>query len=100
MTYVILFEDAPDADPDIRRTHMARHLEFLERNADRIAAAGPLADPQGAGRDGLWIVTGTMEEAERLVREDPFWPTGLRKSYAIIEWRQVFAGGKRLIPMP
>lgn len=100
MTYVILFEDAPDADPDIRRTHMARHLEFLERNADRIAAAGPLADPQGPGRDGMWIVTGTMEEAERLVREDPFWPTGLRKSYAIIEWRQVFAGGKRLIPMP
>ena len=98
MTFIILFEDAPDADPDIRKIHMADHLDFLERHADRIEAAGPLADPSGSGRDGLWIVNTTnIEEADRLVHEDPFWPTGLRKSYAIIHWTQVFAAGKRLL---
>ncbi|WP_299691711.1 YciI family protein [uncultured Tateyamaria sp.] len=98
MTFIILFEDATDADPDIRTTHMADHLRFLETHADRIRAAGPLSDPTGGGRDGLWIVTtATANEAEQLVRQDPFWPTGLRKSYAIIPWKQVFADGTRLI---
>ncbi|PJI93067.1 hypothetical protein BC777_1935 [Yoonia maricola] len=98
MTYIVLFEDAPDADPDIRKTHMVQHLDFLEQNADKIAAAGPLSDPAGQGRDGLWIVTsGSVEQVDQLVREDPFWPTGLRKSYVILKWTQVYANGSRLI---
>ncbi|KNG93600.1 YciI family protein [Pseudaestuariivita atlantica] len=98
MHYVVLFTDAPDADPDIRTTHMAAHLDFLERNADRVAAAGPLSDPAQAGRDGLWIVTAdTPDLVTQLIHADPFWPTGLRASYAIIPWRRVFAAGSRLI---
>lgn len=98
MKFIILFEDAPDADPDIRKTHMVKHLEFLERNADKIEAAGPLSDAEGLGRDGLWIVeAGTEDEADQLVHEDPFWPTGLRKSYSIIKWKQVYVDGARLI---
>jgi hypothetical protein len=30
----------------------------------------------------------------RLCERDPFWPTGLRKSVRILEWRQVFADGQ------
>lgn len=98
MKFVILFEDAPNADPGIRKTHMAKHLDFLERNADKVEAAGPLSDTAGQGRDGLWIVeAGSEAEADQLVREDPFWPTGLRKSYSIIEWKKVYADGSRLI---
>lgn len=98
MKFIILFEDAHDADPDIRRIHMARHLDFLEKNANKIEAAGPLNDASGQGRDGLWIVEApAAEDVERLVQEDPFWPTGLRKSYAIIPWTQVYADGSRLI---
>jgi len=98
MKYIILFEDAPDADPDVRKTHMARHLAFLESNADKVEAAGPLSDPTKQGRDGLWIVEADRaEDVERLVQEDPFWPTGLRKSYAIIKWTQVYAAGSRHI---
>ena len=33
---------------------------------------------------------------EALVKEDPFWPTGLRRSVRILGWSQVFADGKRL----
>ena len=98
MKFIILFEDAPDADPDIRKTHMVEHLDFLERNADKIEAAGPLSDAEGQGRDGLWIVeAGAEDEVDQLVREDPFWPTGLRKSYSIIKWKQVYVDGARLI---
>lgn len=98
MKFIIVFEDAPDADPDIRKTHMTKHLDFLERNAEKIEAAGPLTDAEGQGRDGLWIVeAGTEDEVDQLVHEDPFWPTGLRKSYSIIKWRQVYVDGARLI---
>lgn len=98
MKFIILFEDAPDADPNIRKTHMAQHLDFLERNADKIEAAGPLSDNEGQGRDGLWIVEAVSESVlDQLVHKDPFWPTGLRKSYSIIKWKQVYVDGVRLI---
>ena len=98
MKYIILFEDAPDADPNIRKIHMARHLDFLEANSDKIKTAGPLSDLENRGRDGLWIVEAeSSEDVDRLVHEDPFWPTGLRKSYSIIRWKQVYANGGRLI---
>ncbi|WP_171133099.1 MULTISPECIES: YciI family protein [unclassified Ruegeria] len=93
MKYIILFEDNPDSDPNIRKTHMSRHLAFLEQNKGKVEAAGPLADPENKGRDGLWILEADSQaEIEKLVHEDPFWPTGLRQSYAIIPWTQVFAG--------
>lgn len=98
MTFIILFEDAADADPDIRKAHMPAHLAFLEENASKIRAAGPLADADGNGRGGLWIVeAGSSAEVERLVHDDPFWPTGLRKSHTILEWKRVYADGQRLI---
>lgn len=41
-----------------------------------------------------------MEIADRaavgtLVREDPFWPTGLRSSVRVLAWTQVSADGAR-----
>jgi uncharacterized protein len=98
MTFIVLFEDDPGANPDIRTTWMAAHLAFLESNAGTIRAAGPLIDDDGRGAGGLWLLEATDEQAvERLVREDPFWSTGLRKSFRILRWRQVYADGARLI---
>lgn len=98
MKYAVLFTDTRDAAPDIRKKHMRAHLDFLLRNHKVIEAAGPLSDPEGKGHDGLWIVeVETPEAVEVLIREDPFWPTGLRASYAILPWRQVFAAGQQLI---
>ncbi len=98
MKFIILFEDDPKADPDIRKTHMPAHLSFLETQAGHIEAAGPLADQAGAGQGGLWVVDAQSEaDVEQLVREDPFWPTGLRKSFKIFRWTQVFANGVRQI---
>jgi hypothetical protein len=99
MKFIILFTDAPDAGPGLRSFYMAEHLALLEENSDRIEAAGPLTDNSRQGRDALWIVEADSATAvESLILQDPFWPTGLRGAYAILPRRQVFAGGRRLIP--
>lgn len=101
MKFVILFQDNPDADPAIRQTHMEHHLAFLARHADEILAAGPLSDMSGTTAGGLWLVeAASAARVEQLVREDPFWPTGLRQAYSLRSWTQVFAEGRRLIEPP
>jgi len=98
MKYIILFEDNRAADPEIRKNLMSDHLAFLEGHADQIDAAGPLHTPTGEGAGGIWIVESENERAaDRLVKKDPFWPTGLRKSYQILVWTQVYADGRRMI---
>ena len=98
MLYVVLFEDNPELGSEVRRNHMPAHLSFLEKHADRIRAAGPLKSPAGEPAGGLWLVEAESSDAvDALVKADPFWPTGLRKSVRIIEWTQVFADGRRLL---
>ncbi len=98
MLYAVLFEDNPDLGPDVRRQHMPMHLTFLEQNASRIMAAGPLRSLSGEAAGGLWLVNAEGQDAvDALVKEDPFWSTGLRRSVRILAWSQVFADGKRLI---
>jgi hypothetical protein len=97
MLYAVLFTD-DDARADARRRLMAAHLDFLERNSKRIRAAGPLREGDGAPAGGLWLVEAeTPEAVAALYQEDPFWPTGLRKSVRVLQWSQVFADGRRLI---
>jgi uncharacterized protein len=96
--FIVIFEDNPAAGSDVRRKHMAEHLAFLERNATRLKAAGPLRTGDGQDAGGLWLVEAAdAAEVDRLVKQDPFWPTGLRKSLRILVWAQVYADGQRLV---
>ncbi|MEL7258952.1 MAG: YciI family protein [Pseudomonadota bacterium] len=96
MTFIVLFEDA-DGKEHLRQAHMADHLAFLTANADKITAAGPLFTSGGDGRGGMWsVVAEDAADVEALVRADPFYPTGLRKTCTILEWRQVFRDGARV----
>lgn len=98
MKFIVLFEDNPDAAPDIRKTHMEAHLAFLEAQGGAVSTAGPLSTLGGAAAGGLWIVeAGSAEEVEALVHKDPFWPTGLRKSVSILAWKQVLVDGRRQV---
>lgn len=98
MLYAVLFEDNPELGGDVRQQHMPAHLAFLESNAVKINAAGPLLSSTGQVEAGLWLVEANgRDEVDALVKEDPFWPTGLRRSVRILTWRQVFADGQRLI---
>lgn len=98
MLYVVLFEDNASFGTDIRRQHMPAHLSFLEENAARIKTAGPLRAPSGEPAGGLWVVEAESPNVvDALVKNDPFWPTGLRRSVRVLTWTQVFADGRRLI---
>jgi len=98
MMYAVLFEDNLQLGTEVRQKHMPQHLAFLERNAAQITAAGPLRTTTNEPAGGLWIVQADNSDAvEALVKDDPFWPTGLRKSVRILAWSQVFAEGKRLV---
>ncbi len=97
MLFAVLFEDAPDADPDIRKRYMPDHLSFLETSPE-ILSAGPLTDTSGEADGGLWLVdTEDQTAVEALIEADPFWPTGLRKSVRVRRWKQVYSDGKRQI---
>jgi uncharacterized protein YciI len=98
MLYGVLFEDNMALAADIRRQHMSAHLSFLEKNAGRIRTAGPLRTSSGDPAGGLWVLEAdSSDEVDALVKDDPFWPTGLRQSVRILSWSQVFANGRRLI---
>jgi uncharacterized protein YciI len=98
MLYAVLFEDDTNVAADIRTRHMPAHLGFLAANAERIKAAGPLREPAGEPAGGLWLVEAdSPDTVDRLVKDDPFWPTGLRRSVRILAWSRVFADGRRLI---
>lgn len=95
MLFAVLFEDNSQGAEEIRRQHFAAHLNFLQRNAHAVKAAGPLRDTDGLPAGGLWLVeAGDREEVDRLVRDDPFWPTGLRRSVRVLQWHQVFSDGR------
>lgn len=95
--FVVLFEDEPSLAELVREHHMAEHLAFLGRHA-AVRAAGPLQDAaDGTPAGGLWLVEAAdPAEVAALVRADPFWPTGLRRSARILAWRQVH--GVRTMP--
>jgi uncharacterized protein len=98
MFYAVLFEDNTNLGSDIRSQHMPAHLSFLEQNAARIKAAGPLLAPSGDPAGGLWLVEAdSLDGVDALVKGDPFWPTGLRRSVRILSWSRVFVDGQRLI---
>jgi len=70
---------------------------FSSATPTRSTRQGRLKTPGGQGAGGIWIVDATdAGEVNQLVREDPFWPTGLRQSVRILAWNQVYAEGNRL----
>lgn len=97
MMFAVMFEDNDDK-AEMRGRFMPAHLSFLEANVESIRAAGPLFDAAaGSAAGGLWLVEAPDPATVRtLVEADPFWPTGLRRSVRILEWRRVFAEGCRL----
>jgi len=98
MLYAVLFEDNPSLGSDVRQRFMPAHLSFLAKNAGAIKAAGPLRTSSGDPAGGLWLVDADSAGiVDALVKEDPLWPTGLRRSVRILNWSQVFADGRRLI---
>ncbi|MFS8113260.1 YciI family protein [Rhizobium jaguaris] len=95
--FAVLFEDDQQNAAAIRKDYLQHHFAFLEANAASIKTAGPLSREGDAFAGGLWIVEAqAFDDVNRLVKEDPFWSAGLRKSVQILRWNQVFAEGARV----
>ncbi len=92
--FAVLFEDDRQNAAAIRKENLQHHFTFLKANAASIRTAGPLSREGDTLAGGLWLVEAdTAEDVDRLVKEDPFWPAGLRKSVQILRWNRVFADG-------
>jgi uncharacterized protein YciI len=74
MLFAVLFEDNDTGVAEVRN----------HQNEDTPAG-------------GLWLVEAdTPDAVDELVRNDPFWPTSLRRSARVLAWKQVYADGARL----
>jgi len=98
MKFLVMFQDNEDLAP-MRQKYMLDHLSFLEENRSSIMKAGPLTNSDtGQNAGGVWVVDAeSSTDVHNLVKSDPLWPTGIRKSYSVLSWKQVFADGSRLI---
>jgi len=95
--FAVLFEDDQQNAAAIRKEYLPRHFAFLEANAASIRTAGPLSREGDAFAGGLWLVeTESADTVDRLVKDDPFWAAGLRKSVKVFRWNRVFAEGALL----
>jgi uncharacterized protein YciI len=96
--FAVLFEDDLQHAAAIRQEYLESHFDFLQANATSIKTAGPLSRQGDAFAGGLWLVEAPdVAEVERLVKADPFWSAGLRKSVQVLAWNRVFADGVRLL---
>ncbi|MFK0165804.1 YciI family protein [Rhizobium sp. NPDC090279] len=92
--FAVLFEDDRQNAAAIRKDYLQRHFAFLKANAASIRTAGPLSREGDAFAGGLWLVEArTSDDVDRLVKEDPFWAAGLRKTVQIFAWNRVFTEG-------
>lgn len=84
MPYAIVLRDAPGS-ATLRREHLQRHLEFVERVIESILVAGPLSDAAtGAPTGSLYVLDVADERAARaLLESDPYYAAGVWQSVTI-----------------
>jgi len=87
MRYLAIFEDRPDG-AEIRAELTSAHHAFLKQHKGKLRLAGAVRDEHGgAAFGGVWVFdTETREEADAIVRQDPFFKAGLRASYKLFAW--------------
>ncbi|MEO1101718.1 MAG: YciI family protein [Pseudomonadota bacterium] len=96
--YLVICRDGPgSAEP--RQTHLAGHLEHVEKNWQRYVTAGPIREPGGDALVGsVFLVNAdSLVEAQTLMEGDPYITCGM---YDTIEYKELtnsiglYPGGK------
>lgn len=98
MAYMIETWDKPGT-LDLRAQLRPSHIEFLERNVQRLIACGAKLDDAGnAAGGGLYVVdVETRAEAQAFIESDPFHQGGLFERVSICRWRKAFVDGRRIV---
>ena len=89
--YAIVCFDRPDS-AGLRDQHRGAHQDFLKKNERKIVFGGPLKNTADGASTGALIVVNcaTREEAEALIRADPYNRGGVYESVAVRAFKQVF----------
>ena len=95
MLFIVQFEDHPDV-AELREKLFASHIEFLDRNKDRVLIPGSMREvPSDKPLGGLWIVEAENEaEVRDIFKDDPFWVNGMRAQVKINRWHKAFPDRK------
>ena len=98
MAYIIQTRDKA-ALGHVRAEWRAEHLEYLNKNLNKLLAAGALIDDDGTGGHGGVIILDTddRDEAESFIANDPFSRAGLFESVSVTRWRKAFFNFESLI---
>jgi len=95
--WVAIFDDEPQM-LEVRLTHEAEHLKYLEEHQDEVVLAGGLREvAAGQHVGGLWVLeVSSRERAVELVEQDPYFVLGAR-SYELRVWGKAFPERKVLL---
>jgi uncharacterized protein YciI len=90
MQFMLYCLDKPGA-AGLRAEHRGAHLEYLERHAAKISAAGPLLTEDGNGMIGSLLIfeVPSRKAVEDFAAGDPYAKAGLFQSVTITPWRRV-----------
>lgn len=89
---VIDYLQDPGKVAEIRPSHRQYLTSLLEKG--QLVAAGPLTDDSGAL---IIYEAATSDDAEKLIRADPFFAAGIFLKWKLLPWKPVFAN-KELLP--
>ncbi len=90
--FVYRCEDIPSQEEAaaIRSDYLADHLAYVERHLQNYAVAGPDRHGDGEYHSSTFIVKAqTLEEADALMRGDPYVAAGLYLEVAGVEFMPV-----------
>ena len=87
MRFLAMFEDIADGSA-IRAVHTEAHQAFLRQHKGKLRLAGAVQEIVGGPAvGGVWVFdVETRDEADAIVRQDPFFINGLRASYKLLAW--------------
>ncbi len=97
MPVTVILWDGPDA-PRLRQQHLAAHLSYAERVADRLLVGGPFKRPDGGFVGSLLVMdVETEDEARAILEKDPYFLAGVWTDVRMEPFRPVIGtwiGGK------
>jgi hypothetical protein len=87
--YLLLCHDAPGSHLP-RELHMRGHLEFIERNIDRIVVGGPALDGESKIDSSVIVLRAASEqEARDFMKGDPYFQNGVWARIDVRRFRAV-----------
>ncbi len=97
--FVSVYCKDADGSAAPREAKLAEHLQYIETILGKLKAAGPVVGPGGDTQAGSLLVLEVdgVEEAETIMRSDPYYQAGVWREVNIQEYKIVagsWVGGK------